>query len=1169
MADQVQMDSLERNHVGSSPGTAGKSSAVLYAVTSSALVGSVMLNENDLLIAEPDCDDKFVTCSAIFSEETSYSTIQVPCEKIALLTSLAGFSVAKREQILKFIVQANSTQAVSTAFKTGLLEGCGALSRGDALSHFITRYASDMVFSYIFSRLHAVFPFDLQNGESASILHTAVQSRNKAAFDGVLSLLKAESEGEKREFVNNRLDSGDTVLHTLAWAYSPDFRVDMAGLVRAGAELELENDRRTCFHVAAECSNSGFANAISEALEEVLGEDQAKRVLNKALEKRDGDDRVAALLAKEDQTLRAILRLSNLERPVFEDGRLIHYAAFTNDVLLCDCLVALGAVVDSFNNKSFTALKISSKKGHLEVTRSLLQAGANPNLVSKNPGFTALNNAAQFGHLECVRLLIEYRASIDSLDMATTPVHSAAYGGHVKVLDYFLKECCTDVNLLNTNGKVPLYQATIQGHTACVQLLLRYGANVNLTVSDQEETLVHIAVKENKRQVLRALLEHKAKPDEATKSGKTPLMLAVEQDNVDFIPLIMSYGITLIKKDSSGNTVFHYLAKHGSTKCAKYLLRRVSLISGVTQEYQLYKNKNTNDKSPFDIALENRHDKLLEQFIKYMPEQKKTRDQKMFHQLYDKGLFHIIRLIIRELPSHKCGAFQKVNSKFVDSNSEGATPEDKSFSPSKPSFLHKLASCPDYSLILHPLIDSIINAKYQIYRWWFVLSFLTHLFIFLPMLSFALIQGSYLCDDNLTKYTSNIDYTRLVCEVVVVVYASVNVLFNLLNFASFWHSLYQVSKNKQSTDNRLDVEFLNPKTMIEKFPVKCPRFFQLTILKLKELLSKLDSKLRLVFSAAEQYFLRPDNLLGIFGFSSLLILIALRFLSSHTQWIFAAIVFMSYSLSLISYAKINPTLGLYISVLLRIFYQEVPKFLCAFMILCLTCSGAMHLLVRSTLCATDSRPACNQTLQLLWFGENYHPIYSLLSPLFLLLNPGIGEGAFSLYRAQPIGIILFYFIFGFFISVFMLSVFVAQLTNSYKTIGNYEKLQFKLDTIIDIERNSIVSLVFGKWLRKSSSVIKVLIPKQKWDEVVLNGENSLPLYNFKVVSQETNRQVHSSKELVEKRMDDLSKTTDGLSNNVESIQDTLSHLEQFQTDIHVQLDSIRVALQHLQQTLVK
>ena len=1089
MAEQVEINSLERHGFGSTPSNAGNLSAAIYAVTSPVQVGDLLLSKNDLLISDSNCDDRLVTCSAIFSEETSYRTIQVPCEKIAKLKSLAGFPVDKREHILRYMVQANSTQAVSIAFKTGLLEVCGKLSDGDTLTHFIARYASDIVFSYIFSRLHASFPFELRNGENATILQVTVQSGNKAAFDGILSAMNGQAWHEKQDFVNNRLDYGDTILHTLACVYSAIFRVDMSGLVRAGADLELENDRVTCFHLAAERNNSAFATAIAEAVEDVLGKEQGKRVLNKALEKKNGSDKVAALLATSEHAMLANLRLSNLERPVFEDGRLIHYAAFTNNVLLCDCLVELGAMVDSFNNKSFTALKISSKKGHIEVTRSLLQAGANPNLISKNPGFTALNNAAQFGHLECVRILIEYRANIESPEMATTPVHSAAYGGRVKVLDFLLTKFPASLNMLDSKREVPLYPATIQGHTACVQLLLRNGANVNLTVSDQGETLVHIAVKENREQVLRALLEHKANPDEAMKNGKTPLMLAVEQDNVDFIPLIMSYGITLIKKDSSGNTVFHYLAKHGAAKCAKYLLQPVSLKSGVTQEYQLYQDKNNNGKSPFELALEHKQETVLGQFIKHMPEQKKTCDQKMFHQLFDKGLFHIIRLIIRELPSQKCGDFLSLNSKFVDSNSDGVIPEDKSFSPSKPSFLHKLASCPDSSLLLHPLIESIINAKYQIYRWWFILSFLVHFFLFLPILLFALIQASHLRDENLTQYTSRVDYARLACEVFVVVYALGTVLMYLLNFASYWHTHYQANKN--NADSLLDVEFLVPKTMMENLSMKGPRLFQLTIHKCRKLLAKIDSKLRLVFSAAVQYFLSPGNLLLIVGFFCLLALIALRFVQSQSQWVFAGFVFMSYSLRLISHAKINPTLGLYISVLLRIFYQEVPKFICAFIILFIACSGTLHFFVRSSLCTSGSEPGCNHTLQLYWFGEEYQPVYSFLSQIFILLNPGIGQGSFSEYMTQPIALIILYLIFAFIVPVFMLSLFIAQLTNSYRAIGNYEKLQFKLDIIIDVERNSFVSLVFGKWLRKSSSVMKVLIPKQQWEEATVVYPSSI------------------------------------------------------------------------------
>ena len=1169
MADEIQLDTCENT----TDVVRAKSTEVptIYLVTGPAELDEFDLKVNDLLVVETNHSNEYVSCTAVFSDETTHCSLQVPKDSVTHLSSLSDYSLEQRENILRMLFHSDSTQAVSIAHKCNLLEECGELSRGDTLTHFLARHASDMVFSHIFNRLHPSFPFDLRNGESATILQAAAQARNKSTFDGILKLLQAEPPGgQKHTFVNNGLENDDTLLHILAQVCSPRFRVDLSEVVRAGVELEEESDRsRNCFHVAAVCNNPEFMHLIAEALREVHGADETKRTLHRLLARKDSLDKVPAMLATEKDALVSVLRLSNLESQVFDDGRLIHYSAFTNNVMLCNSLVELGAVVDSFNNKSFSALKISSKKGHLEVTRALLEAGANPNLVSKKPGFTALNNAAQFGHLECVQLLIEHGAHTESDDMATTPVHSAAYGGHVKVLEYFLKECNANVNLLNTNGKVPLYQATIQGHSSCVQLLLRQGADVNRLVSDQEETLVHIAVKEGRRQILKALLEHKAKPDEAMKSGKTPLMLAVEQDNVDFIPLIMSYGITLIKKDSTGNTVFHMLAKHGSVKCSKYLLRRVSLISGVTQEYQLYKNKNKSGKSPFDIALENKKEKILEQFIRYMPEQKKTVDQKMFHQLYDKGLYHIIRLIIRELPSHKSGQFQKVDSKFVDSNSDGMTPEDPNFVASKPSFLHKLTSCPDFSLTLHPLIATIINAKYQVYRWWFVFLFLLHFFVFLPVLSFALVQASYTCDANLIQYSSTADYFRLFCETIVFSYCSLTLLLILLNFGSFWHSLYQDSKSSRSSKNRLDVEFLTPKTSAEKLPMKGPRLFQVWLLKSKELLSLLDSKSRLAFTATLKYFFRAENLLGIFGFVFLLILIPLRLTGSPSQWIFATLLFLAYSLSVFRHAKINPTLGLYMSVILRLFFKEVPKFLCVFILLFITSSGALHLVVRYQHSQTAPLAACNLTYHLGWFGETYFPVYSALAPLFLLLNPGLGDGDYALFRDQSVWFVLLYLIFAFVIVVFMTSLFIAQLANAYRAIGSYEILRFKLETIVELERNSFASLVFGRWLRKSTSVMKVLIPKHKWEQVVLNDENSLPTYNSNAVTQETNRQVQSSKELVEKRMEDLTRTTDNLSNNVESMQDSLTNMEQFQTDIQVQLDSIRVAIQHLQQTLVK
>ena len=130
------------------------------------------------------------------------------------------------------------------------------------------------------------------------------------------------------------------------------------------------------------------------------------------------------------------------------------------------------------------------------------------------------------------------------------------------------------------------------------------GADPNVRLGKDSETLLHVAIREGRKEIVRMLLNAKAKPDEPLKDGVTPLMMAVENDNADYIPLIMAHGITLGKKDNQGNTVLHHVAKNNARASAKYLLRRIGVMKGITQEFQLYKNANNDGEAPYNVAEE-------------------------------------------------------------------------------------------------------------------------------------------------------------------------------------------------------------------------------------------------------------------------------------------------------------------------------------------------------------------------------------------------------------------------------------------------------------------------------------------------------------------------------------------------------------------------------------
>jgi hypothetical protein len=93
-------------------------------------------------------------------------------------------------------------------------------------------------------------------------------------------------------------------------------------------------------------------------------------------------------------------------------------------------------------SNGYTPLTWASSRGHTEVVRLLLEAGADVN-VAANDGQTALMRAADYGHAETLRLLIDSGA---------------------------------DVNAKSNNGITALRFATLKGHSRIVEMLENAGA---------------------------------------------------------------------------------------------------------------------------------------------------------------------------------------------------------------------------------------------------------------------------------------------------------------------------------------------------------------------------------------------------------------------------------------------------------------------------------------------------------------------------------------------------------------------------------------------------------------------------------------------------------------------------------------------------------------------
>ena len=211
----------------------------------------------------------------------------------------------------------------------------------------------------------------------------------------------------------------------------------------------------------------------------------------------------------------------------------------------------------------WTVLCMTSRCGHLEVARLLLEAGADKDKFDHH-GQTPLHLASYNGHLEVANLLLQSGADKDQFDHKDkTPLHLASGNGHLEVVRTLL-EAGADKDKSDQKGDTPLHFASCNGRLEVVRLLLEAGADKDK--SDQEgDTPLHLASYRGHLEVAKFLLEVGADKDKSNHRGKTPLHLASEthwhwaseegdEGALEVVRLLLEVGADTGKSDQEGKT---------------------------------------------------------------------------------------------------------------------------------------------------------------------------------------------------------------------------------------------------------------------------------------------------------------------------------------------------------------------------------------------------------------------------------------------------------------------------------------------------------------------------------------------------------------------------------------------------------------------------------------
>ena len=226
--------------------------------------------------------------------------------------------------------------------------------------------------------------------------------------------------------------------------------------------------------------------------------------------------------------------------------------------------------VNRRNPDGSTPLQWAVYNGDVTEAKRLLRAGANVKLANKY-GATPMSLAAEVGNADMLALLVEAGANADSPNPdGQTALLAVARTGNVKAAQVLLNAGATVDAKEKWGGQTALMWASARRHPEMMQLLISKGADVNARSIDRDYqrhiqaegrpksldsgglTPLLYAARENCMACVDVLLKNKADIDLADPDSVSPLLVAIMNANWDLAKQLIAAGADVNQWDIYG-----------------------------------------------------------------------------------------------------------------------------------------------------------------------------------------------------------------------------------------------------------------------------------------------------------------------------------------------------------------------------------------------------------------------------------------------------------------------------------------------------------------------------------------------------------------------------------------------------------------------------------------
>ncbi|NWH85497.1 ANKR6 protein, partial [Aegithalos caudatus] len=234
-------------------------------------------------------------------------------------------------------------------------------------------------------------------------------------------------------------------------------------------------------------------------------------------------------------------------------------------------------------------LLVAAYKGQVENVVQLINRGAKV-AVTKH-GRTPLHLAAYKGHLHVVQVLLKAGCDLDIQDDGDqTALHRAAVVGNTDIIATLIQEGCA-LDRQDKDGNTALHEACWHGFSQSAKVLVKAGANV-LAKNKAGNTPLHLACQNSHSQSTRVLLLGGSRADLKNNAGDTCLHVAARYNHLPIIRVLLSAFCSVHEKNQAGDTALHVAAALNHKKVVKLLLEAGADASVV----------NNAGQTPLDVA---------------------------------------------------------------------------------------------------------------------------------------------------------------------------------------------------------------------------------------------------------------------------------------------------------------------------------------------------------------------------------------------------------------------------------------------------------------------------------------------------------------------------------------------------------------------------------------